>query len=84
MALCIGFAFPNLSAAAMANVAPRQFATATSLNSAMRQVGAVFGTALVVAILGGTATGLDDFRTAYLLGAAGALLAGSTALLLRR
>lgn len=80
----IGFAFPNLSAAAMVNVPTDRFATATSLNSAMRQVGAVLGTALVVAILGGATTGLDDFRTAYLLGAGGALLAGSSALLLRR
>jgi hypothetical protein len=68
----------------MERVTSDRFATATSLNSAMRQVGAVLGTALVVAILGETTTGLDGFHAAYLLGAAGALLAGSTALLLRR
>jgi len=80
----IGFAFPTLSAAAMKNVSPDRFATASSLNSAMRQVGAVFGTALVVAILGDLNTGLDGFRAAYLFGAGGALLAGASALLLRR
>jgi EmrB/QacA subfamily drug resistance transporter len=80
----IGLAFPTLSAAAMERVTSDRFATATSLNSAMRQVGAVLGTALVVAILGETTTGLDGFHAAYLLGAAGALMAGSTALLLRR
>lgn len=80
----IGLAFPMFSAAAMDSVSADSFATATSLNSAMRQVGAVLGTALVVAILGGASNPLDGFEQAYLFGAAGALIAGGCALFLRR
>ena len=47
-----GTLLPNLSAAAVASVPGHDFATATGLNSVARQVGAAFGVALVVAIVG--------------------------------
>jgi EmrB/QacA subfamily drug resistance transporter len=79
----IGLAFPTLAAAAMADVPDSRFATASSLNSAMRQVGAVFGTALLVAMLGSGLPTLSEFEDAYLIGVFGSLAAGVCALSLR-
>ena len=78
----IGLAFPTLAAAALEEVPDSRFATAGSLNSASRQVGAVFGTALLVAMLGTEIPTLGDFEDAYLLGAIGSLAAGACALML--
>lgn len=78
----IGLAFPTLAAAAMEDVPDSRFATAGSLNSAMRQVGAVFGTALLVAILGSELPTTESFQDAYLIGVVGSLAAGGCALLL--
>ena len=78
----IGLAFPTLAAAALEEVPDSRFATAGSLNSAMRQVGAVFGTALLVAMLGTELPTLSDFEDAYLIGVVGSLAAGLCALML--
>jgi EmrB/QacA subfamily drug resistance transporter len=78
----IGLAFPTLAAAALEEVPDARFATAGSLNSAMRQVGAVFGTALLVAMLGTEIPTLSDFEDAYLIGVVGSLAAGLCALML--
>jgi NTE family protein len=78
----IGLAFPTLAAAALEEVPDSRFATAGSLNSASRQVGAVFGTALLVAMLGTGLPTLSDFQDAYLIGVVGSLAAGACALLL--
>ena len=48
----IGLAFPTLGAAAVRDVADDRFATASAVNAAFRQVGAVLGTAILVAIVG--------------------------------
>lgn len=50
--LGIGLAFPALSAAAVAAVPERRFAVASAINASARQVGAVIGVAILVAILG--------------------------------
>jgi EmrB/QacA subfamily drug resistance transporter len=47
-----GTLFPNLSATAVASAPGERFATATALNSVARQVGAAFGVAIVVAVIG--------------------------------
>jgi EmrB/QacA subfamily drug resistance transporter len=47
-----GTLFPNLTSAAVAAAPEERFATATGMNSVARQVGAAFGVALVVAIIG--------------------------------
>jgi predicted acylesterase/phospholipase RssA/CRP-like cAMP-binding protein len=47
-----GTLFPNLSATAVASAPGERFATATGLNSVARQVGAAFGVAVVIAIIG--------------------------------
>jgi EmrB/QacA subfamily drug resistance transporter len=83
--LGIGLAFPTLGAAAVRDVAPARFATASAVNGAFRQFGAVLGTAILVAILGTPATLADALAAAdraYLFGVAATLAAGACALLL--
>src|SRR6478735_8228277 len=48
----IGLAFPTLGSAAVRDVPIDRFATASAVNAAFRQVGAVLGTAILVAIVG--------------------------------
>ncbi len=52
----IGLAFPTLGSAAVRDVPDDRFATASAVNAAFRQVGAVLGTAILVAIVGEPAT----------------------------
>ena len=61
----IGLAFPTLGSAAVRDVAVDRFATASAVNAAFRQIGAVLGTAILVAIVGDPATladALDGLR----------------------
>jgi EmrB/QacA subfamily drug resistance transporter len=82
----IGLAFPTLGSAAVRDVADDRFATASAVNAAFRQVGAVLGTAILVAIVGDP-VGLDEALSAsdgaYLFGAIAALLSGAVTLGLR-
>lgn len=48
----VGLAFPALGSVALESVPPERFATATALNATARQLGAVLGIALLVALLG--------------------------------
>jgi EmrB/QacA subfamily drug resistance transporter len=48
----VGLTYPALSSAAAASLPPARFATGAALNMTARQVGAVLGVALVVAVLG--------------------------------
>ena len=79
----IGLAFPTLGAAAAADIPPARFGVASAVTSAARQLGAVLGTALLIAIVGepetvaAAASVADD---AYVFGIAAALLAGAVAL----
>ena len=52
----IGLAFPTLGAAAVRDIPADRFATASAVNAAFRQIGAVLGTALLIAIVGEPAT----------------------------
>jgi EmrB/QacA subfamily drug resistance transporter len=82
----IGLAFPTLGAAAVRDIAPARFGTASAVNSAFRQFGAVLGTAILVAIVGTplTLAAADAVAgDAYLFGVVAALLAGGASLLLR-
>jgi MFS family permease len=83
----IGLAFPNLGSAAVAEVEPARFGSASAVSSAFRQIGAVLGTAILVAIVGDPATLADaDIAAghAYVFGAVGALASGAVALALPR
>ncbi len=82
----IGLAFPTLSSAAIRDVPADRFATASAVNSAFRQVGAVLGTAILVAIVGdplSLAEALDVSDSAYLFAVFASLVAGAAVLALR-
>jgi NTE family protein len=70
-------AFPTLTSAAVSTVALSRFAIGSALNATARQVGAVVGVAVVVAILGNStqAPTLDDLHSAWIFTA----LAGAAA-----
>jgi len=82
----IGLAFPTLGSAAVRDVPDDRFATASAVNAAFRQVGAVLGTAILVAMVGEPATlqaALDVSNDAYLFSAIAALVSGGAVLGLR-
>ena len=79
----IGLAFPTLGAAAAADIPPARFGVASAVTGAGRQLGAVLGTALLIAIVGEPATVTAAARVAddaYVFGIGAALLAGAVAL----
>jgi EmrB/QacA subfamily drug resistance transporter len=83
----IGLAFPTLGSAAVRDIADDRFATASAVNAAFRQVGAVLGTAILIAIVGdpaGLSEALRVSDSAYLFGALAALASGAVALGLSR
>jgi EmrB/QacA subfamily drug resistance transporter len=82
----IGLAFPTLGSAAVRDVPINRFATASAVNAAFRQIGAVLGTAILVAIVGDPATLADALSVsdgAYLFAVIVALLSGAATLALR-
>jgi EmrB/QacA subfamily drug resistance transporter len=83
----IGLAFPTLGSAAVRDVADDRFATASAVNAAFRQVGAVLGTAILIAIVGepgSLAAALDVSDSAYLFAVLASLASGVAAFGLRR
>lgn len=82
----IGLAFPTLGSAAVRDVPIDRFATASAVNAAFRQIGAVLGTAILVAIVGepaSLAAALSVSDGAFLFAAIAALAAGAATLTLR-
>src|SRR5204863_1324679 len=63
LAIGIGVTFPLVSAIAVAHAPGSRFAGATALNSAIRQVGAALGVAILVALVG--APGPGDVEQAF-------------------
>ncbi len=86
LGLGAGTLFPNLSGAAVASAPGQSFATATGINSVARQVGAAFGVALVIAVIGTPtpATALQAFDHAWTFGAICMFVAGFGCLLVGR
>ncbi len=83
----IGLAFPTLGSAAVRDVPVDRFATASAVNAAFRQVGAVLGTALLITIVGeplGLGESLETADRAYLFAALASLVSGAVVLGLRR
>lgn len=83
----IGLAFPALGSAAVRDVPVDRFATASAVNAAFRQVGAVLGTAILVAIVGDPASLSEALRVsdaAYLFAALASLASGAVAFGLSR
>ncbi len=81
----IGLAFPTLGSAAVRDVPDDRFATASAVNAAFRQVGAVLGTALLVTIVGDPSSLAETLKAAdraYLFAAIASLVSGAVALTL--
>jgi EmrB/QacA subfamily drug resistance transporter len=79
----IGLAFPTLGAAAAADIPEERFGVASAVTGAGRQLGAVLGTALLIAIVGQPQTLVAASHAAdnaYVFGISAALLSGLVAL----
>jgi NTE family protein len=82
----IGLAFPTLGSAAVRDIPIDRFATASAVNAAFRQVGAVLGTAILIAIVGepgSLSEALSVSDGAFLFAAIASLVAGAATLTLR-
>jgi EmrB/QacA subfamily drug resistance transporter len=79
----VGLSFAGWSSAAVAGLPPARFATGSAISSCFRQLGAVLGISVLIALVGST-PGLDEFHRAYWLMAVTGLTAGLIALSLRR
>ncbi len=83
----VALSFPVLSAAAVAGLPQERFGTGGAINQTARQIGAVLGVALLIAIVGTPSSldqALDRFRIAWLVGAAAALGSGAISSFHRR
>jgi hypothetical protein len=75
--LGVALTFPVLSAAAVAGLPADRFAAGGALNQTARQLGAVLGVAILVAILGSPvspAAAVDAFHHAWIFAAGASLL----------
>jgi EmrB/QacA subfamily drug resistance transporter len=79
----VGATFAALSSAAVAELPPARFATGSAIASCFRQVGAVLGISVLVALLGSNG-GLHTFHESYALMALPPLAAAALALALGR
>lgn len=81
----IGLAFPTLGAVAVRDIPDDRFATASAVNAAFRQIGAVLGTALLITIVGEPETLVESLASAdraYLMAAIAGLISGLVTLAL--
>jgi EmrB/QacA subfamily drug resistance transporter len=72
----VGLVIPTLTGAGASSLAPERFATGAAVLTMGRQIGAALGVALLVAVLGTSATTAADFHTAWLITVAGAVATG--------
>jgi len=82
----VGLSFSSLSSAAVAELPPARFATGSAVVACARQIGAVLGVSVLIAVVGTPAPGdaLRAFQDAYGLMVAGGLAAALVALGLGR
>jgi NTE family protein len=82
----VGLSFASWSSAAVAELPPERFATGSSVSACLRQIGAVLGIALLIAVLDhASATDqLAAFVNAFRFEAAAALVAAALGLALGR
>jgi len=78
----VGLSFAGFSSAAVAELAPARLATGSAIAACFRQLGAVLGIAVLIAVLG-PAAGLDDFHAAWSLMAVTGTAAAVAGLALR-
>ena len=72
----VGLVLPSLSGAAVHGLPPSEFALGSAINQAVRQIGAVIGVGLVIALLGraGPSTGIAGFVHVVQILVAGGIL----------
>jgi MFS family permease len=82
----VGFSFASWSSAAVAELPPPSFATGSAVLACIRQIGAVLGIALLVAVLEGGPAGdpVEGFTDAWAMMAVAAGLVAALALALGR
>jgi EmrB/QacA subfamily drug resistance transporter len=82
----VGLSFASWGSASMAELPPPRFATGSAVISTLRQLGAVLGIAVLVAVLeaGARTDPVGPFVDAYTVMAGASLVAGVVALVLRR
>ncbi len=81
--LGIGLIFSSLAAAQVNDLDASQFSVGSAIGNASRQIGAVLGVAILIAVLG-TPTSIDAFRRGWILTLAGVLISGLLAVALPR
>lgn len=74
--LGVGMILPSLSAAAVHGLPPNRFGVGVAVNTAIRQLGSVFGVALTVLMVGGEQVELPDFQLLYAMLTIGGVLTG--------
>jgi MFS family permease len=79
----VGLSFASFSSAAVMELPPARFATGSAISSCFRQLGAVLGISVLIAIVGASPA-LADFHRAYWLMALTGLTAGLLGLTLGR
>lgn len=79
----VGLSFAAWGTATVLELPPTRFATGTAISSCFRQLGAVLGISVLVALLGAGAA-LGDYHRAYALMAGAGAVAAAIALNLRR
>lgn len=75
--MSVGLVLPSLAAAAVSRLPPEHYAVGSAVNQATRQIGAVLGVAVTIALLGHQVVQRSDFNAFYALHAALALLTGA-------
>ena len=80
----VGLAFAAFSSAAVSSLPPSRFATGAAVNAACRQLGAVLGVAILVAIVGAPGAGDNGFDAGWTFALLSALAAGAVCLPLRQ
>jgi EmrB/QacA subfamily drug resistance transporter len=74
----VGLVIPTLTGAGASSLAAERFATGAAVLTMGRQIGAALGVAVLVAVLGTTASTASDFHSAWLIVVAGGLLTALT------
>jgi EmrB/QacA subfamily drug resistance transporter len=72
----VGLMIPTLTGAGASSLTPERFATGAAVLTMGRQIGSALGVALLVAVLGTSATVASNFHQAWLISVAGGLSAG--------
>jgi EmrB/QacA subfamily drug resistance transporter len=72
----VGLMIPTLTGAGASSLAPERFATGAAVLTMGRQIGSALGVAVLVAVLGASASTASDFHQAWLISVVGGLTAG--------